>query len=91
MQGGWGGLQVGGKRGRDPPCAQNQDDEQPPDDCILLTTKARRLKRLNRVNLQTEKKLKKLKKTKPKIVKTGDHHPLPLPHAARKANANETT
>ena len=32
------------------------------------------------MNLKTEK-LKKLKKTKPKM-ETGDHHPLPLPHAA---------
>ena len=70
-------MQVGGKRGRNPP-AQSQDEEEPLDDCILLTTKARRL---NRVNLKTEKKLKKLKKTKPKMKIIGDHHPLPLPHA----------
>ena len=50
-----GGLQVGGKRGRNPP-THSQDEEEPLDDCILLTTKARRL---HRVNLKTEKKLKK--------------------------------
>ena len=73
---GGGGLQVGGKRGRDPPRAQSQEEEQPLDDCILLTTKARRL---NRVHQKTQKKLKKLKKTKSKG-KASDHHPLPLPH-----------
>ena len=69
-------MQVGGKRGRNPPPTQSQDEEEPLDDGILLTTKARRL---NRVNQKTQKKLKKLKKTKSKG-EASDHHPLPLPH-----------
>ena len=74
--GGGGGLQVGGKRGLDPP-TQSQGEQQPPDDCILLTTKARRL---HRVNQKNGKKLKTLKQTKSKG-EASDHHPLPLPHA----------
>ena len=69
-------MQVGGKRGRNSPPAQSQDEEEPLDGCILLTTKARRL---NRVNQKTQKKLKKLQKTKSKG-EASDHHPLPLPH-----------
>ena len=70
-------MQVGGKRGGDPP-TQRQDDEQPEENCVLLTTKARRL---NHVHQKNKKKLKKLKETKPKG-ETSDHHPLQLPHAA---------
>jgi len=70
-------LQVGGKRGRDP-LTQSPDDEQPEENGVLLTTKARRL---NHVHQKNKKKLKKLKKTKPKG-ETSDNYPLPLPHAA---------
>ena len=69
-------MQVGGKRGRDPP-TQSQDAEQPEENCVLLTTKARRL---NHVYQKNKKKLKKLKKTKSKGETSSDHHPLPLPH-----------
>ena len=71
------GLQVVGKRGRDPP-TKSQDDDQPEENGVLLTTKARRL---NHVHQKNKKKRKKLKKIKPKG-ETSDHHPLPLPHAA---------
>ena len=71
-------MQVGGKRGRNSPPTQSQNEEEPLDDCIILTTKARRL---NRVNQKTEKKLnEKLKKTKSKGETNNHHHPLPLPH-----------
>ena len=65
-------MQVGGKRGRNPP-TQSQEEEEPLDDYIILTTKARRL---NRVNQKTQKKLQKTKSKG----EASDHHPLPLPH-----------